>query len=167
MLVQDGVQRMRWREGVFAATPSLMTPGTMYQVTVTVGHMSYIFNKGHRIKVGSSTIIAAWLRSRIFDVAVLCGLLFLYVVCVYEQYECYYHYSMRSTHSLSLSSSPAQVAISSSNHPRFSVNPNTGDPMNSTRPGVVAHNTVTSNAANPSALMLPVMDEGVFRSLLL
>jgi len=50
------------------------------------------------------------------------------------------------------------VHISSSNYPRFEVNPNTGDP-----PGVliqpprIAHNTIYHDAERPSAIVLPVV----------
>lgn len=51
MLVQDGIVRMRWREGPMAEEPTLMTPGDVYNVTVTLGPTSYVFNPLHRIRV--------------------------------------------------------------------------------------------------------------------
>lgn len=51
MLVQDGIVRMRWRDGPMAQSPSLMTPGTVYNVTVSLGPTSYVFNPLHRIRV--------------------------------------------------------------------------------------------------------------------
>ena len=48
-----------------------------------------------------------------------------------------------------------RVAISSSNSPRFSVNPNTGASLNSSAPGVLAHNSVISNSTHPSSIRLP------------
>ena len=51
MLVQDGIIRMRWREGDKAVSPTLMVPHTVYNVTVSLGPTSYVFNKFHRIRV--------------------------------------------------------------------------------------------------------------------
>jgi hypothetical protein len=111
MLIQDGVVRMRWRNGTTATEPSLLTPGVVYPVTVDVGWMSYIVNAGHAIR----------------------------------------------------------VAISSSNSPRFSVNPGTGLPLwpgNTTAP-IVATNAVLHNADHPSALVLPLLDPEALQRLLL
>jgi predicted acyl esterase len=50
--------------------------------------------------------------------------------------------------------------VSSSNHPRFEVNPNTGEPPGEeTSPPRVARNTIFHDAAHPSALILPVMSD--------
>lgn len=49
MLVQDGVQRMRWR--VNDTVPVPMVPGELYQVTVDLWSVAYIFNPGHRIRI--------------------------------------------------------------------------------------------------------------------
>lgn len=46
--------------------------------------------------------------------------------------------------------------ISSSNYPRFEVNPNNGDDFPGDRPPVVAHNTIHLGPEFPSVLMLPV-----------
>lgn len=51
MLVQDGILRMRWRNGTMSTTPQPMVPGTTYHVTVDVGWMCYVFNPLHRIRV--------------------------------------------------------------------------------------------------------------------
>jgi putative CocE/NonD family hydrolase len=98
LLVQDGIVRMRWRNG--GTTPSLLTPGAVYEVTVDVWSTSYIFNAGHAIRID----------------------------------------------------------ISSSNFPRFSVNPNTGEPLDSTAAPVPALNTVLAGPNYPSRLILPVVD---------
>ncbi len=51
------------------------------------------------------------------------------------------------------------VHVTSSNSPRFEVNPNTGEaPGESTRPPRVATNTIFHDAARPSAIVLPVME---------
>jgi putative CocE/NonD family hydrolase len=50
-----------------------------------------------------------------------------------------------------------RLDISSSNFPRFDVNPNTGDPLGHHRRTVVAHNTVYHDAAHPSHILLPVI----------
>lgn len=49
-----------------------------------------------------------------------------------------------------------RVEVSSSNFPRFDVNPNTGEPLNEHRRRVVADNTIHHDAARPSAIVLPV-----------
>jgi uncharacterized protein len=50
-----------------------------------------------------------------------------------------------------------RVDISSSNYPRFDVNPNTGDPIGTYRRMVVADNTVHHDAAHASLVMLPII----------
>lgn len=50
-----------------------------------------------------------------------------------------------------------RVDISSSNFPRFDVNPNTGEPLNQHRRQVVAVNTVHHDADHPSHIVLPVV----------
>ena len=50
-----------------------------------------------------------------------------------------------------------RVDISSSNFPRFDVNPNTGEPLNEHRRMVVADNTVIHEKAHPSHITLPVI----------
>lgn len=54
-----------------------------------------------------------------------------------------------------------RLDLSSSNFPRFSVNPNTGQPIsnNSSAP-VVASNSVFHDPSHPSALLLPLFDLG-------
>jgi putative CocE/NonD family hydrolase len=50
-----------------------------------------------------------------------------------------------------------RVDVSSSNFPRFDVNPNTGDPPGDFRRMVPADNTVYHDAAHPSRVVLPVV----------
>jgi uncharacterized protein len=50
-----------------------------------------------------------------------------------------------------------RVDISSSNFPRFDVNPNTGEPLNDNRRVVTAVNTVHHDAEHPSHIDLPVI----------
>jgi len=50
-----------------------------------------------------------------------------------------------------------RLDISSSNFPRFDVNPNTGEPLNDNRLWRVAHNTVYLDPAHPSRILLPVI----------
>jgi putative CocE/NonD family hydrolase len=50
-----------------------------------------------------------------------------------------------------------RVDVSSSNYPRFDVNPNTGDPLGEYRRMVSADNTVYHDAAHPSHVILPVV----------
>jgi uncharacterized protein len=50
-----------------------------------------------------------------------------------------------------------RLDISSSNFPRFDVNPNTGEPLNNNRRWQVAQNTVHMDAAHPSQILLPIV----------
>ncbi len=50
-----------------------------------------------------------------------------------------------------------RVDVSSSNFPRFDVNPNTGEPLNRHRRMVVAVNTIEHNAVHASRIILPVI----------
>jgi uncharacterized protein len=50
-----------------------------------------------------------------------------------------------------------RLDISSSNFPRFDVNPNTGEPLNDNRRWAVAGNTVYHDPAHPSKIDLPVV----------
>ncbi len=50
-----------------------------------------------------------------------------------------------------------RVDVSSSNFPRFDVNPNTGEPLNNNRRKIVAVNTVHHDADHPSHIVLPVV----------
>jgi putative CocE/NonD family hydrolase len=50
-----------------------------------------------------------------------------------------------------------RVDVSSSNYPRFDVNPNTGDPLGEYRRMIPADNTVYHDAAHPSQVILPVI----------
>jgi putative CocE/NonD family hydrolase len=50
-----------------------------------------------------------------------------------------------------------RVDISSSNFPRFDVNPNTGEPLNDNRRSAVAINTIYHDAKHDSRILLPVI----------
>lgn len=50
-----------------------------------------------------------------------------------------------------------RLDISSSNFPRFDVNPNTGEPLNNNRRWAVAENTIYHDAQHPSHIVLPVI----------
>jgi putative CocE/NonD family hydrolase len=50
-----------------------------------------------------------------------------------------------------------RLDISSSNFPRFDVNPNTGEPLNDNRRWQVAENTVYMDTRHPSQIVLPVI----------
>ncbi|WP_348261769.1 CocE/NonD family hydrolase [Telmatobacter sp. DSM 110680] len=52
-----------------------------------------------------------------------------------------------------------RLDISSSNFPRFDVNPNTGEPLNDNRRTQVAHNTIYLDAKHPSQIILPVIPQ--------
>lgn len=50
-----------------------------------------------------------------------------------------------------------RVDISSSNFPRFDVNPNTGESLNDHRRAISAVNTIYHDRAHPSHIVLPVV----------
>ena len=50
-----------------------------------------------------------------------------------------------------------RVDISSSNFPRFDVNPNTGEPLNDNRRWAIAVNTIYHDAQHPSQIVLPIV----------
>jgi putative CocE/NonD family hydrolase len=50
-----------------------------------------------------------------------------------------------------------RLDVSSSNFPRFDVNPNTGEPLNDNRRWKVAENTIYDDAAHPSHIVLPIV----------
>jgi uncharacterized protein len=50
-----------------------------------------------------------------------------------------------------------RIDVSSSNYPRFDVNPNTGDPLGDYRRMIAADNTVYHDAAHPSHVVVPVI----------
>jgi putative CocE/NonD family hydrolase len=50
-----------------------------------------------------------------------------------------------------------RVDVSSSNFPRFDINPNTGEPLNDNRQTKMAVNTVYHDASRPSQIMLPIV----------
>jgi len=50
-----------------------------------------------------------------------------------------------------------RLDISSSNFPRFDVNPNTGEPLNNNRRSQIAENTIYLDAKHPSQIILPVI----------
>lgn len=49
-LIQDGIQRMRWRGGAQQKAPTLMQPGTVYKISVSLWNTSFVFQAGHRIR---------------------------------------------------------------------------------------------------------------------
>jgi putative CocE/NonD family hydrolase len=50
-----------------------------------------------------------------------------------------------------------RLDVSSSNHPRFDVNPNTGEPIGRDRRRVVADNTVFHEGGRASRVILPMI----------
>ena len=50
-----------------------------------------------------------------------------------------------------------RLDISSSNFPRFDVNPNTGEPLNDNRRSQIARNTIYIDSKHPSQIILPVI----------
>jgi putative CocE/NonD family hydrolase len=52
-----------------------------------------------------------------------------------------------------------RLDISSSNFPRFDVNPNTGEPLQQHRRTVIATNTIHHDAKHPSHIVLPTVPQ--------
>jgi len=50
-----------------------------------------------------------------------------------------------------------RLDISSSNFPRFDVNPNTGEPLNDNRRWAIAMNTIYDDSQHPSQILLPII----------
>jgi hypothetical protein len=50
-LIQDGIVRMRWRNVFTNKDPQPITPGQIEKITMSLWNTSYVFNKGHRIRV--------------------------------------------------------------------------------------------------------------------
>ncbi len=98
ILILDGIQRLKYRNGFDKAASPLASPDETVEVTIDLWSTSWIFNANHRIG----------------------------------------------------------VQISSSNYPRFEVNPNTGDDFPDKVKMRVAHNAVHFGKSHPSALILPV-----------
>ncbi len=99
ILVLDGISRMKWRNWRTDNAEALLSgsPADVYATTVGLWNTSYVFNKGHRIR----------------------------------------------------------VHVTSSNHPRFLPNPNTGTSFGSEN--LTAQTTIHMSAARPSSITLPVV----------
>lgn len=104
MLIADGIVRMRYREGQDKQLLMDGSDSTIYQAEVDLWSTSYVFAKGHKIR----------------------------------------------------------VSISSSNYPRFDLNPNTGQKIeyvDSNTPYYDARNTIIMSPAHSSSIILPVSTE--------
>ena len=55
ILLQDGIQRLRWRAGPEASTPSLAVPGKVYELNVSLWNTSYVFQAGHSVRITVSS----------------------------------------------------------------------------------------------------------------
>ena len=93
----DSIMRARYRNSW--TKPELLTPGEIYQFTITLYPTGNVFVRGHHIRLD----------------------------------------------------------ISSSNFPRFDINPNTGRPLGEPGPTVVAENTVYHDVAHSSHIVLPII----------
>lgn len=51
MLLSEGIQRMRFRDGYTANDTGAMTPGTIYEITIPLPYIANTFLAGHRIRV--------------------------------------------------------------------------------------------------------------------
>jgi predicted acyl esterase len=97
IIITEGAHRMRFRDSL--SDPEFMTPGEIYEVTVSCSITAHTFQMGHRIR----------------------------------------------------------ILITSSNYPRFAVNPNNGDDFLTDKGNqpLVATNSIYHDQAYPSSLILP------------
>lgn len=51
MLVVDGIQRMRFRNGYTAADEAFMTPGQLYECTIELPYTTITFQEGHHLRI--------------------------------------------------------------------------------------------------------------------
>jgi len=51
MLINDGIRRMRFRNGYTAAAEAFMTPGQIYNVEISLPFTNYTWKSGHQIKI--------------------------------------------------------------------------------------------------------------------
>ena len=102
LLVLDGIQRVKYRDGGEKPAPLLTSTDEVVEVNIDLWSTSWVFNTGHRIG----------------------------------------------------------VQISSSNYPRFEINPNSGDDFPSKDNLRAARNTVHMGEAHPSAFVLPIRPRG-------
>jgi len=49
MLIGDGIQRMKWRNG--PVTPEPLTADTIYMISIDMWSTAYIVNKGHKVRI--------------------------------------------------------------------------------------------------------------------
>ncbi len=59
MLINDGIRRMRFRQGFTQTSVSLITPGEVFNIEVELPFVNYTWKKGHKIKIyisGNSSI---------------------------------------------------------------------------------------------------------------
>jgi putative CocE/NonD family hydrolase len=54
MLLQDGIVRMRWRDGM-NGSPQWLLPGSLYAVTVDLWSTTYVLAKGHKVALAVSS----------------------------------------------------------------------------------------------------------------
>jgi putative CocE/NonD family hydrolase len=99
MLVTDAIQRLRFRDGVTENEVSLLTPGDMGTVTITLPPTAIVFNSGHSMK----------------------------------------------------------FCISSSNYPRYEINPNTANALYDFSTMQIATNTVNFGGDNASCVTMPIV----------
>jgi len=55
MLIVEGVKRMRFRSGYWAADTAAMLPGNIYQITIELPYLAHSFLVGHKIRVDVSS----------------------------------------------------------------------------------------------------------------
>eukprot|EP00929_Paragymnodinium_shiwhaense_P062399 TRINITY_DN31156_c0_g1_i1.p1 TRINITY_DN31156_c0_g1~~TRINITY_DN31156_c0_g1_i1.p1 ORF type:complete len:547 (-),score=65.47 TRINITY_DN31156_c0_g1_i1:466-2106(-) len=59
MLVRQGLQRMRWRDGDTKRSAALEV-GTIYSINVSMGSTAYIFPRGHKMRITVSSAAAPY-----------------------------------------------------------------------------------------------------------
>jgi hypothetical protein len=103
------------------------------------------FPAGYDLNIGDSIIRARYRDSLEHAKLMKPGELYQVTITLYPTANLF-----RAGHRLRLD-------ISSSNFPRFDINPNTGEPLQQQRRQSVADNTIYHDRAHPSFVMLPVI----------
>ncbi len=55
MLINDGIKRMRFRDGYTTSDTASMTEGVIYKIEITLPHTAYTFLAGHKIRIDISS----------------------------------------------------------------------------------------------------------------
>jgi uncharacterized protein len=99
---------------------------------------------GYALNIGDSILRARYRDDRAAPTPMTPGTVYPFAIVLYP------------TSNVFAKGHRVRLDISSSNYPRFDVNPNTGDPLGTSGRSIVAENTLYHDAAHPSYITLPV-----------